>query len=178
MTQTPPPVLPEGVTTIDTYAFSECENLASITIPSTVTYIGDSAFSNCDKLAEIVFTGTEEQWNAITVGNYNESLNNAVLRFDNGEDEPSDFTGLEPDEIGTWYYYVNGVLQSEFTGLVYFNDTFFYVQNGILDTSYVGLVEFYGTWYYVEGGIINFNYSGPAVGPDGITYSVVNGVVV
>ena len=78
---------------------------------------------------------------------------------------------------GAWYYVEGGIINFAFSGLTYFNDTFFYIQNGVLDTRFVGLVYFYGTYYYVEGGIINFNYTGPAVGPDGNTYNVVNGVV-
>lgn len=40
-------VIDEGVTTIGSYAFSQCDILHSVTIPSTVTSIGDCAFSEC-----------------------------------------------------------------------------------------------------------------------------------
>ena len=42
-----PVVIPKGVITIGTAAFSECSNLPSVTIPSTVTTIGDKAFDRC-----------------------------------------------------------------------------------------------------------------------------------
>ena len=45
--------IPEGVTTIGSYAFSGCTNLASVTIPEGVTTIGDSAFSGCTSLASV-----------------------------------------------------------------------------------------------------------------------------
>ena len=45
--------IPEGVTTIGSYAFSSCTNLASVTIPEGVTTIGDGAFSNCTSLASV-----------------------------------------------------------------------------------------------------------------------------
>ena len=41
---------PSSVTSIGDYAFSECENLTSITIPSSVTSIGLSAFEECSSL--------------------------------------------------------------------------------------------------------------------------------
>lgn len=36
--------IPEGVTTLDPFAFDSCENLESINIPSTVTFIGAATF--------------------------------------------------------------------------------------------------------------------------------------
>lgn len=38
--------IPEGITTINDYAFIGCNNITSITIPSTVTSIGEYAFNN------------------------------------------------------------------------------------------------------------------------------------
>ena len=46
--------IPEGVTSIDSHAFSDCYSLASITIPENVTSIGSYAFSNCYPLASVV----------------------------------------------------------------------------------------------------------------------------
>ena len=45
--------IPESVTSIGDYAFSECSSLTSITIPESVTSIGDSAFYNCSSLTSI-----------------------------------------------------------------------------------------------------------------------------
>ena len=58
--------IPSGVTTIGNYAFAGCTSLASITIPDSVATIGNEAFGTCVSLAHIYYTGTEEQWNAIT----------------------------------------------------------------------------------------------------------------
>ena len=60
--------IPAGVESIGEYAFGFCESLASITIPASVTSIGDKAFCRCTGLTTINYTGTEEQWNAITKG--------------------------------------------------------------------------------------------------------------
>ena len=61
-------VIPESVTTIGSFAFSDCTGLTSITIPESVTSIGNSAFYGCTGLTTINYTGTEEQWNAISKG--------------------------------------------------------------------------------------------------------------
>ena len=46
-------VIERGVTSIGTYAFSECSRLTSVTIPDSVTSIGASAFSNSIKLTDV-----------------------------------------------------------------------------------------------------------------------------
>ncbi len=46
-------VIPDGVTSIGSYAFFGCMRLTSITIPDSMTSIGSYAFSGCSKLIEI-----------------------------------------------------------------------------------------------------------------------------
>ena len=60
--------IPDGVTSIGAYTFSSCSSLTSITIPSSVTSISNYAFNYCSSLKTINYTGTEEQWNAISKG--------------------------------------------------------------------------------------------------------------
>ena len=43
-------VIPDGVTTIRSYAFYNCSGLTNLTIPDSVTSIGSYAFSNCSGL--------------------------------------------------------------------------------------------------------------------------------
>lgn len=45
--------IPNSVTTIGNYAFAACPNLTSITIPNSVTTIGNGAFNTCSKLTNI-----------------------------------------------------------------------------------------------------------------------------
>ncbi|MBR3818603.1 MAG: leucine-rich repeat domain-containing protein [Clostridia bacterium] len=45
--------IPDSVTSIGNYAFNNCSNLKSITIPESVTSIGNSAFRGCDTLESI-----------------------------------------------------------------------------------------------------------------------------
>lgn len=60
--------IPDGVTSIGSYAFSDCMSLTSVTIPNSVTSIGGFAFYNCTGLPNITYTGTKAQWNAIEKG--------------------------------------------------------------------------------------------------------------
>lgn len=45
--------IPEGVTSIGDYAFSDCESLTKVTIPGGVISIGNYAFSDCKNLTTI-----------------------------------------------------------------------------------------------------------------------------
>ncbi|MBQ8772769.1 MAG: leucine-rich repeat domain-containing protein [Clostridia bacterium] len=70
-----------SVTSIDSWAFSSCDALTSITIPSSVTSIGDCVFLFSDNLTSVYYTGTEEQWNNISIGDDNEYLTNATITY-------------------------------------------------------------------------------------------------
>ena len=45
--------IPNSVTSIGAYAFSDCSSLTNITIPNSVTSIGNDAFDNCNRLTNI-----------------------------------------------------------------------------------------------------------------------------
>ncbi len=51
-----------------TYLTYDNDYLQTLYIPATVTAIEDGAFSYRDVLTDIYYAGTEEQWNAITIG--------------------------------------------------------------------------------------------------------------
>ena len=78
--------LPDGVTSIGSYAFYCCRGLTSITIPDNVTSIGIYAFSGCDSLTSLTIGNnvesigaaafgcanlTELYWNAKNVNDFN-----------------------------------------------------------------------------------------------------------
>ena len=46
-------IIPNSVTSIGDYAFSDCLSLQSITIPNSVTKIGDGAFEGCESLQSV-----------------------------------------------------------------------------------------------------------------------------
>jgi len=74
-------IIPDSVTSIGGYSFSDCSSLTSITIPDSVTSIGEYMFFNCQNLKDIYFAGSQEQWEN-AVGQANLELNeNATIHF-------------------------------------------------------------------------------------------------
>ena len=96
-------ILPENLTTIGQSAFNNCIRLESITISENVTHIDKNAFNNCSSLSTVYYGGTEEEWNAISIGSYNDDLTNADIIF-LGEDETPAYMIGDIDGDGT----VNG----------------------------------------------------------------------
>ena len=79
--------IPDGVTSIGSYAFSDCKSLTSITIPGIVTSIGGNAFRDCTSLTDIYYTGTEDDWAAISIGSGNTYLTNATIHYNHVPEE-------------------------------------------------------------------------------------------
>ncbi len=73
--------IPDSITDIKYGMFAYCNSLASVTIPDSVTSIGDSAFLDCNSLTDVYYTGTEEEWNEISIFSTNIHLLNATIHF-------------------------------------------------------------------------------------------------
>jgi len=73
--------IPMGTTSIDTCAFQDCSGLKNITIGNRVTNIAEYAFDGCRNLSDVYYTGTEEEWGNITIGNNNQYLLNATIHY-------------------------------------------------------------------------------------------------
>ncbi len=73
--------IPNSVTSIGDAAFRGCSSLTSVTIPNSVTSIGGGAFLECNSLTDIYFTGTEQEWKAMEIGESNDPLQNAAIHF-------------------------------------------------------------------------------------------------
>lgn len=73
--------IPENVTTIGSHTFFLCSSLKSINIPKKVTYIGEYAFYACDSLANVYYDSSEEDWEKITIKDYNDCLKKAKIHF-------------------------------------------------------------------------------------------------
>ena len=72
-------MIEEGVTSIGDNAFAACEKLTEIEIPKTVTEIGDDVFSGCEALETVTYTGSEEQWTEIEIGEGNEVVEEKLV---------------------------------------------------------------------------------------------------
>lgn len=93
-------VIPNNVTHINQYAFYNNRSIKSVVIPDNVTNINDSAFYGCDNIQAVYYTGSLEQWRNIYLGS-----NNPYAFYNNLYCYSAD----EPQYIGLFWHYVNGV---------------------------------------------------------------------
>lgn len=79
-----------GVTGIGNWAFGCQETrgaLTTVTIPASVTHIDYAAFYNTS-LKNVYYGGTEEQWKAIKIGDYNGDLTKATIHYNSSTTQP------------------------------------------------------------------------------------------
>ena len=101
-------VIGNGVTRLGWKCFYLCRSLTDITIPDSVTDISSDVFSGCDKLTDIHYSGTKTQWQAISIGHYNDSLSTATIHCSDGD--------ILPESGGEYTYEIIdhlGVLDQE-----------------------------------------------------------------
>ena len=79
--------IPNSVTRIGDGAFWSCTGLRSITISNSVTRIGSDAFFYCTGLKDVYYTGSKDEWKAISIGVDNYCLFNATIHY-NWNDDP------------------------------------------------------------------------------------------
>ncbi len=71
--------IPQGVTVIEEYTFSMAR-LQYVVIPRGVSAIRRGAFQGCG-LKDVFYGGSEEEWNALPIEEYNDPLFNANIHF-------------------------------------------------------------------------------------------------
>ena len=64
--------IPQGITTIGSNAFLNCYSLKELHLPNSLTTISDQAFMNCTAVTDVYFYGSESQWNAVQIGDWND----------------------------------------------------------------------------------------------------------
>ena len=74
-------VIGNGVTSIGLYAFSGCDTLKSVVITRSVTRIGSYAFEDCYLLTDVYYTGSESEWNSISINSGNSELYRVTIHF-------------------------------------------------------------------------------------------------
>ena len=84
-------IIPATVNVISRSAFENCVNLISIEIPDGVISIDISAFYNCSNLKDVYYSGSESDWNNISINGHNNCLTDATIHYNStGPDEPAD----------------------------------------------------------------------------------------
>ena len=117
--------IPNSVTSIGIYAFSTCQELTSITIPNSVTSIGNDAFYSCTSLTAITIPNSVTNFGEnVFSGCYN--LTSVVIGSAIGSLNTNVFSGcskltsITVDAQNTNYASENGVLfNKEKTTLIY-----------------------------------------------------------
>ena len=99
-------VIPNDVTSINSYAFYGCSGLTSVTFPNSVTSIGQSAFSDCSGLKKVIVPDIKN-WCSIKFGDY--SANPLSYAHHLYSDENTEITELvipnSVTSIGNYAFY-------------------------------------------------------------------------
>ena len=74
-------VIMANITNLSEYTFYGCQQLQSVVIPSSVTIVGGSAFYGCNALSDVYYGGTEAEWQAVLIRDYNTPLYNATIHY-------------------------------------------------------------------------------------------------
>lgn len=119
---------PEGITSIDDYAFSGM-SLTSVVVPSSVTYFGENAFSNNYNLTRFEYQGTEAECEGDEWGNGNilQSCYNLhyfkgqvnMLSYDN---DYLDTVIITSGEMFDRYYYYTTYIDNSNANNTYFGE--------------------------------------------------------
>ncbi len=80
--------LPEGVMSVGEAAFNN-SGIKTVYIPKSLMVISKNTFNNCKNLAEVKYSGSESDWNNITVAEGNDYLKNVDITYGVAIDLPS-----------------------------------------------------------------------------------------
>ena len=73
--------IPDNVKSIGADAFLYCDAIEAVILPSNILSIGIGAFDACEKLNNVFYTGSSSNRKNISIGIYNEMLENAVWHY-------------------------------------------------------------------------------------------------
>ncbi len=107
----------------------------------------------------------EMYYYCVCTGEYNgtkiATSNEVKVETTFAKDVDTSYTGLIKYE-NSWWYVKNGKLDLKYTGLAKNEYGWWYVKNGKLDRTYTGLGKNEYGWWYVKNGKVDFSYTGMA----------------
>ena len=84
--------IPDSVTYIGEKAFCSCDNLTSVTIGDGVTQIGESAFYSCSRLKYVFYTGSQSDWENISINDGNTTFKSLGVHHNSTDHSYGDWT--------------------------------------------------------------------------------------
>ncbi|MCD7743203.1 MAG: leucine-rich repeat domain-containing protein, partial [Oscillospiraceae bacterium] len=101
-------IIPSSIISISDWIFYNCSNLTSIRLPNDIIFIGWYAFYGCNSLSDVYYGGSEAEWNAIDIDEYNECLTSATIHYNstgadvdvNIDPDPDTDADTDTDEPG------------------------------------------------------------------------------
>jgi len=118
---------------------------------SSITLTGDSYVTS--------LTDADTTYSNINLNGYTLYVNGTALEITSDADSTSDGT-LALGNDGNWYYYVNGEIDTTFTGIASYNSGLFFVVEGAVAQDANGLNLYNDVWYYLACGQVQTQYTG------------------
>lgn len=134
-------------------------NAAIAKIPADLSVYTEESAAAVTAAKEAVVTGKKASEQA-AVDAMAKAIEDAIAKLELKPVVPKKNGIYRDAESGNFYYYVDDVIDTSKTGLVYNNEEWWYVESGMVNASYTGFVENGGDNWYVAGGKINTNFTG------------------
>ena len=79
------------------------------------------------------------------------------------------YTGMAENEYGVWYV-KNGAVNKNYTGMYLYDGKWIYVNAGKYDTEYTGMAKNSAGWWYMKNGVLDRTYTGMSKNQYGVWY--------
>ena len=167
--------IPDSVKIIHKSAFRDCTGLTSVTVHKSVKSIYSNAFHGCTNITDVYYSGTEEEWNAISISsNNNENLTNATIHFNSsGSGTTPEIPASQNIKVMTYNVYCeNKTISGYNNGKKYdcsYDNRIRYIVQSIYDNmpDSIGMQEvtkdmrqYLENYEDLNGGILSANYAG------------------
>ena len=92
-----------NISKIGMAAFKD-SGIKTVSLPKTIETIGNVCFNDCKELSNVVYSGSEDEWKSVGIGDYNEPLISAAFTFLNEctiviNENPQDIVAADGEEV-------------------------------------------------------------------------------